>query len=267
MLPLLRLHDARARALRRVRSGSRSSERARAPSASRALLARALSRRRASRGSIATWQPASRARRCSTRMRDGELDILVGTQMVTKGHDLPNVTLVGVLNADAALSLPGLPRRRAQLPAARAGGRVAPGAATRRARVLIQTRSARSPGDRVRGHARRARLLRARAGAAPGARLPAVFAPGAGARRRGRGGACAGRCRAPGARWRAQRSGRTGRREVLGPAPAPLARLRNRYRYRFLLRAAERAALREALLAVARAPAIGRCASLSTWTP
>ncbi len=41
--------------------------------------------------------------------------------------------------------------------------------------------------------------------------------------------------------------------EVLGPTPAPLARLRNRYRYRFVLRAAERKPLRDALLAVARA--------------
>jgi primosomal protein N' (replication factor Y) len=38
--------------------------------------------------------------------RKGELDILVGTQMIAKGHDFPLVTLVGVLAADAALSLP-----------------------------------------------------------------------------------------------------------------------------------------------------------------
>ncbi|MEI9949602.1 MAG: hypothetical protein WDO74_11640 [Pseudomonadota bacterium] len=41
--------------------------------------------------------------------------------------------------------------------------------------------------------------------------------------------------------------------EVLGPTPAPLARLRNRFRFRFVLRAAERKPLRDALLAVARA--------------
>jgi primosomal protein N' (replication factor Y) len=38
--------------------------------------------------------------------RKGEIDILVGTQMIAKGHDFPMVTLVGVLAADAALSLP-----------------------------------------------------------------------------------------------------------------------------------------------------------------
>ena len=38
--------------------------------------------------------------------RDGEIDILLGTQMVAKGLDFPNVTVVGVVNADVALSLP-----------------------------------------------------------------------------------------------------------------------------------------------------------------
>ena len=39
-------------------------------------------------------------------LRSGKTDIVVGTQMIAKGHDFPRVTLVGVLAADAALSLP-----------------------------------------------------------------------------------------------------------------------------------------------------------------
>ena len=40
------------------------------------------------------------------RLESGEVDVLVGTQMVAKGHDLPGVTLVGVLSADHMLGIP-----------------------------------------------------------------------------------------------------------------------------------------------------------------
>lgn len=40
------------------------------------------------------------------RFAAGEIDILIGTQMIAKGHDYPGVTLVGVINADTGLSMP-----------------------------------------------------------------------------------------------------------------------------------------------------------------
>lgn len=40
------------------------------------------------------------------KMTAGEIDILIGTQMITKGHDFHNVTLVGVVHADLSLNIP-----------------------------------------------------------------------------------------------------------------------------------------------------------------
>jgi primosomal protein N' (replication factor Y) len=40
------------------------------------------------------------------RFRDGEIDILVGTQMISKGLDFPNVSLVGIINVDSAMNFP-----------------------------------------------------------------------------------------------------------------------------------------------------------------
>jgi len=82
--------------------------------------------------------------RSLNRIHESDAAILVGTQMLAKGHDLPNVTLVGVLNADHGLLNPDFraPERTAQLltqVAGRAGRAEKPG------RVLIQTRHPDNP--------------------------------------------------------------------------------------------------------------------------
>ncbi len=40
------------------------------------------------------------------RLKEGGIDILIGTQMIAKGHDFPDVTLVGIMNADASINVP-----------------------------------------------------------------------------------------------------------------------------------------------------------------
>ena len=41
-----------------------------------------------------------------TGLKNGHTDILIGTQMIAKGHDFPNITLVGIICADLSLSFP-----------------------------------------------------------------------------------------------------------------------------------------------------------------
>lgn len=72
------------------------------------------------------------------RMKKREIDILVGTQIITKGHDYPSLTLVGILDADLSLNLPDFraAERTYQL-LTQVAGRA--GRASKPGHVLIQT--------------------------------------------------------------------------------------------------------------------------------
>lgn len=182
------------------------------------------------------------------KMRAGEIDVLVGTQMVTKGHDLGNVTLVGVVNADAALSLPDFraSERGFQLlvqVAGRAGRRDRPG------RVLIQTRDPAHPAIKfamqhdVSSFLEHELVDRAEVGYPPFSRLSLfrVDALDEETARKAAGKIAAFAKSSP--------DGAARTVEVLGPSAAPLARLRGRYRFRVLLRSKDRRALRAAVSA------------------
>jgi len=78
------------------------------------------------------------ARRTIEEMDEGALDVLIGTQMVSKGHHFPNVTLVGIISGDTSLNIPDFrsSERTFQL-ITQAAGRS--GRGTDAGRVVIQT--------------------------------------------------------------------------------------------------------------------------------
>jgi primosomal protein N' (replication factor Y) len=170
-----------------------------------------------------------------------EVDVLVGTQMVTKGHDFPGVTLVGVVLADTALGLPDFraAERTFQL-LAQVAGRAGRGADA--GRVIVQTYNPHSPAIACAAGHDYARFTegelasREALGYPPFSRLLAVRVEGS----------------EGGARRTAEALGDAGRRAVaagrglamLGPAPAPLERLRGRWRWQLLFRGPDAGALR-----------------------
>jgi primosomal protein N' (replication factor Y) (superfamily II helicase) len=177
----------------------------------------------------------------------GDIDILVGTQMIAKGHDFPRVTLVGVVDADVGLGIPDFrsAERTFQL-LTQVAGRAGRGEAA--GEVILQTHM---PDHYALVHAcaqdygaffERELEFRRTMGYPPAAALvnlivrstdedkgrQAILALGAGLRAR------------------AER-----RYRVLGPARAPLARLRQEHRFQILLkggRKAMRDAVRETLV-------------------
>ena len=145
---------------------------------------RSASRRRASRASTATARGArARSRRCATTSTRASVDILVGTQMLAKGHDFPRLTLVGVLGADNALysaDFRATERLAALLfqVAGRAGRAELPG------EVIVQTDFPAHPLYRALA-AQRLRRLRADAARRAARHRPAAVRPPRAAHRRG----------------------------------------------------------------------------------
>jgi primosomal protein N' (replication factor Y) len=174
--------------------------------------------------------------------REGSYDILVGTQMIAKGHDIPNVTLVGVVSADIGLGMPDFraAERTFQLltqVAGRAGRGSVPGT------VLIQT---------INPDHYAVRLAAAHD-------YQAFYQKELGFRRM---------MRYPPFSAMANLLVRSEKKEaamrmssdlallltpppemlrVMGPAEAPVPRLKNEYRYQFLIKAASRKVLNELL--------------------
>jgi primosomal protein N' (replication factor Y) len=184
-----------------------------------------------------------------------ELDVLVGTQMVTKGHDFPGVTLVGVVLADTALALPDFRagERTFQL-LTQVAGRAGRGAEA--GQVIVQTFN---PATRAVACAVEHDYAtfaageleeRRRLGWPPFSRMLAVRVEGseAGARRAAE--VIAG----------AARPALEGEVAMLGPAPAAIERIRGRSRWHVLFRAPTPKALfrvHAALAPVARRPPAG----------
>jgi primosomal protein N' (replication factor Y) len=172
--------------------------------------------------------------------RERQFDVLVGTQMVTKGFDFPGVTLVGVVTADVALHTPDFRAgERAFQLLTQVSGRA--GRGEQAGEVIVQTFNPGHPSigaaaehDYLRFY--RAELpARRELGYPPFGRLARLLVSQADE------GAAEGKIQAAAELLAAAASGQGV--EQLGPTAAPLSRLNNRYRWHLVLRAAREGAL------------------------
>jgi len=176
------------------------------------------------------------------RVDRGEVDILLGTQMVAKGHDFPAVTLVGVVDADVGLNLPDFRagEKTFQL-ITQAAGRA--GRGDMAGEVIIQTMN---PGHYALRHSRTHDYesfydeeirLRTDLGYPPVRRMVKIEVK-SGSERSALEAALAARDRI-----RSLRPGKD--TALLGPAPSPIARVRGKFRYQMLLLSPARETLRQ----------------------
>ena len=186
------------------------------------------------------WSPA-RAAEFVARMEAHDIDIVVGTQLVTKGYHFPNLTLVGVIDADLGLDggdLRASERTFQQIMqvAGRAGRGAKPG------HVYIQTHSPDAPvmkalvsGDAEAFYAAETEHRR-EAGAPPFGRFAGIVVSSEDQ------GAALETARLIGRAAPVQDG-----MEVYGPAPAPLAMLRGRHRFRLLVHATRGLAVQDVI--------------------
>jgi len=172
------------------------------------------------------------------KVNEGQPCIMVGTQMLAKGHHFPNVTLVAVLNADAGFLSPDFraPERTAQL-IVQVAGRA--GRAERAGEVWIQSYQPDNPNLRklidegYGGFAAAELAARVRVGMPPAQPMAMLRAESTDAQ------AALGLLQTLKQQLRGV--------ETFGPVPAPLARLANRSRFQLMVLASSRAALHQAL--------------------
>ncbi|HMB69905.1 MAG TPA: helicase-related protein, partial [bacterium] len=179
------------------------------------------------------------------RFLEGELDVLLGTQMVAKGLDFPRVTLVGVINADTGIHLPDYraTERTFQL-LTQVAGRA--GRSKLGGEVLIQTRcpehaclrAAQNHDD----EAFRATVIpeRRELRYPPFSKLASILVRGPSLPEVEQ---AAERIRERMEETAAELPGRV---DVLGPTPAPLSQIRGKHRFRLLLKGDRRADVRTA---------------------
>jgi len=173
------------------------------------------------------------------KLENGTVDILIGTQMIAKGHDFPGVTLVGVVSADTTLNLPDFrgSERGFQLVSqvsGRAGRGDSPG------RVFVQTLNPEhfalttAVAHDYEAFYTQEIADRKDAGYPPFSHLAAIQFSSTSSKMVETGAGLAA------ATLRELRSRSTIRLEILGPAVAPMGMIRGRYRWQILLKSPRR---------------------------
>lgn len=173
---------------------------------------------------------------------NGDIDMLVGTQILAKGHDFPNVTLVGVVSVDAGLALPDFrsAERTFQL-LTQVAGRA--GRGDRRGKVLIQTYHPyhyairHAAAQDYAGFYEEEMRHRQNHNYPPFVSLASLLVHGKKLEQV--------RNDATQLRQTLDNANRDRVVRILGPAPAPLARLRNEFRMQLLIKGRRRLQLRE----------------------